>query len=72
MITKKKFKIDGMHCTSCSMMIDGDLEEKEGVISASTNYARQEAIIEYDESKISYTKITEIIRNTGYDASLSE
>ena len=33
-------KIDGMHCTSCSLSIDGELEDLPGVISASTSYAK--------------------------------
>src|SRR5205085_6844385 len=34
------FKISGMHCTSCAMNIDGEIEELEGVLSSSTHYAR--------------------------------
>ncbi|MDE2312511.1 MAG: heavy-metal-associated domain-containing protein [Patescibacteria group bacterium] len=70
MITKRVFKINGMHCTACAMNIDGDLEEAVGVKSASTNYARQETAVEYDDAQIAPEAIVEIIKKTGYEASL--
>ncbi len=62
------FKIDGMHCTSCSMNIDGELEDTEGVISASTSYAKATTTIEFDESKVSRDKLKSIIENLDYTA----
>lgn len=70
MITKKKFKIDGMHCTSCSMNIDGELEDTEGVKESSTNYARQQAEISFETEKITEEKIIKIIKSLGYSAFL--
>lgn len=67
-IIKKKFKIDGMHCTSCAMNIDFDLEDLEGVKSAKTNYAKQESEIEFDEEKVNIDKIIKTIKKTGYEA----
>ena len=60
------FKIDGMHCTSCSMNIDGELEDTEGVISASTSYAKGTTTIEYDELKVVPEKLKEAIEKLGY------
>ena len=54
---KKILKIDGMHCTSCSMSIDMDLEDLEGVSKAQTSYAKQETEVEFDPEKISLEKI---------------
>lgn len=69
-IVKKKFKIDGMHCTSCSMNIDFDLEDLEGIKKAKTNYAKQESEIEFDKDKIKVQQIIETIKKTGYSAQL--
>jgi len=66
---KKKFKITGMHCTSCAMNIDGELEDTNGVVCSNTSYAKQETEVEYDEKKISEKKIIEIVEKTGYKAS---
>ncbi len=60
------FKIDGMHCTSCSMNIDGELEDTEGVISASTSYAKAATTVEFDETKVSREKLRSIIENLDY------
>lgn len=65
-IVKKKLKIDGMHCTSCSMSIDFDLEDTEGVKSVKTSYASQECAIEFDEDKLSLQQVIEVIQRTGY------
>ncbi|HMS22554.1 MAG TPA: heavy metal-associated domain-containing protein [Candidatus Levybacteria bacterium] len=68
-IVKKKLKIDGMHCSSCAMNIDFDLEDLEGVKSVKTNYAKQESEVEFDEEKIEFKVILEQIKKTGYTAS---
>ena len=66
---KLKLKIIGMHCTSCAMNIDGELEDTDGVRQSSTNYAKQQTEVEFDEKKIDENKIIEIIKATGYTAS---
>lgn len=63
-------KIEGMHCTSCAMSIDGELEDM-GVKESNTNYAKSEAKVTFDESKISEESIVEAIKNLGYQASIS-
>ncbi len=69
-VTKIKLKIDGMHCTSCSMNIDMDLEDLEGVKTAKTNYAKQESEVEYEPDKLKIEEIIEQIQKTGYQAAL--
>jgi P-type Cu+ transporter len=69
---KKKFKISGMHCTSCAMNIDGTLEDIEGVKSSSTNFAKSIVEVEYDPTKLSEDKIIKTIKSSGYLASLLE
>lgn len=68
MAKKTKLKIIGMHCTSCAMSIDGDLEDTEGVKSARTNYAKQECEVEFEEEVIKIEHIVKTIENTGYQA----
>ena len=65
---KKKFKITDMHCTSCAILIDGDLEDLEGVILSKTNYAKAETEIEYDSQKVNEKKLVEVIKKIGYSA----
>ncbi len=65
---KKKFKITGMHCTSCAMNIDGELEDTIGIKQANTNYAKSQTEVEFDENKLTDKQIIDIIEKTGYKA----
>lgn len=67
-IKNLKFKIIGMHCTSCAFNIDGELEDSEGVLESNTSYARSQTEVKFDPTKISEEKIVEIIRSVGYTA----
>ena len=67
-MTKKKFQIQGMHCVGCAMTIDGAVEDLPGVKSATTNYARQVAEVEYDEKKVTDAQIIFAIQSAGYKA----
>jgi len=69
-MTKKKFKICDMHCTSCAMSIDFDLEDIPGVSKAVTNYAKAECEVEFEENKLDAKKIIEVIKKAGYRAQL--
>lgn len=65
---KLKLEIIGMHCTSCSMNIDFDLEDLDGVKTAKTSYAKQKCEVEFDDSKITTEEIFEQVKKTGYTA----
>lgn len=67
-MNKLKLKINGMHCTSCSLSIDMDLEDLEGINKAHTSYAKQETEVEFDPDKITLETIIETIAKTGYSA----
>lgn len=66
-----KLKIEGMHCTSCAINIDGELEDTNGVREAKTNYAKQELEIKFDPDLISIDNIISIIKkiDVSYNAS---
>ena len=57
-----------MHCASCAMNIDFDLEDVAGVKSAKTHYAKQECEVEFDSGKVSEELIFQTIKKTGYIA----
>lgn len=63
---KVVFKIVDMHCTSCSISIDGDLEDATGVTCARTSYAKAQTEIEFDSALISEEQLIAIIAKTGY------
>jgi len=63
---KVTFKIIGMHCTSCSMNIDGELEDTQGVISATTSYSKARSTVEFDPRTISVEKLQNIVEKLDY------
>lgn len=62
-----KLKITGMHCTSCAMNIDGELEDTEGIFESNTNYAKEVTEVAFDPKKLTPEKIQSIIKSVGYD-----
>lgn len=60
--------IEGMHCSSCAMNIDFELEDIPGVMKAQTHYGKQISTIEYDSEKISEKDIIHLIEKLGYKA----
>lgn len=59
-------KLDGLHCTSCSLNIDGELEETAGVIKSSTSYAKSESVVEFDSKLVKVSKLKSVIESLGY------
>lgn len=65
---KIKLKISGMHCTSCALNIDFDLEDLEGVKYSKTSYAKEETEVEFEEGTVGLEQILNQIAKTGYKA----
>lgn len=64
--TTVTFKLSGLHCASCSLNIDSDLEDLPGVIETSTSYAKQESVITYDPKLTTPAKFKAVIEKLGY------
>ncbi len=69
---KIKLQITGMHCTACVMNIDGELEDTEGIKSASTSYSKQTSEVEFDPKILTEGKILGIIESLGYKAAVQK
>ena len=67
-MVKKRYKITDMHCSSCALTIDMDLEDLDGVKRAQTSYGKAESEIEYDSVRIDEQLILETIKKSGYSA----
>ncbi|MDO8269067.1 MAG: heavy metal-associated domain-containing protein [Candidatus Levybacteria bacterium] len=70
-LTTVKLKIEGMHCTSCAMNIDFDLEDIKGVKKSQTSYARQETVVEFDDTITKQSDLINQVKKTGYKAVLN-
>ncbi len=65
--TTLTLQIVGMHCTSCAMNIDFELEDLDGVQSANTNYVKALTVVTFDPKKITVGKLSKTIRGLNYD-----
>ncbi len=59
-----------MHCTSCAMNIDGELEDTDGIDVSCTSYAKSETQVEFNEEIIKINDVIKIIEKTGYTAQI--
>lgn len=64
---KYVLKVKGMHCASCSVLIDRLVAKQPGIISIKTSYGSEKTAIEYDESKTDLVKVDDLIHKLGYD-----
>lgn len=64
-------KIVGMHCTSCAMNVDFELEDLKGVKEASTNYAKQKTVVTFDPNVVNLGKIIEVIKSLEYEVKVA-
>ena len=64
---KTVFTISGMHCTSCAMNIDFELEDVDGITEAKTHYAKQISEVTFDQNKVNEEQIITVIKKLGYD-----
>lgn len=67
--TTQTLRIAGMHCSSCAMAIDMDLEDVPGVVEARTNFARGTTEVVFDPAQVDQEMIIAAIREAGYTAS---
>ncbi|HEX7331758.1 MAG TPA: heavy-metal-associated domain-containing protein [Pyrinomonadaceae bacterium] len=61
-------KVDGMKCAKCSGAVTKALKATEGVEDAQVNHEKGEAVIKYDDQKLSEAKLREVINATGFKA----
>ncbi len=62
---KTTMKIRGMHCASCAVVIEKNLNKLPST-KASVNYANEKAVVEHS-AEINETDIIKTIRDSGYD-----
>lgn len=60
------YKVKGMHCASCSSMIEKAFKKVEGVQSAEVNYGTEKAKVSFDLSKTNPHDLSKHIEPLGY------
>ncbi len=65
---RQTLHVAGMHCSSCAMAIDMELEDLPGVEEARTNFARATTDVVFDPARVGLDTIIAAIREVGYTA----
>lgn len=60
------FTVSGMHCDSCNAAIAGTLQEMAGVLEASADYSKGEAVAVYRPKEVSAGTLEAAIEKLGY------
>ena len=60
------YKVKGMHCVSCSSIIEKTFRKTEGVQSVEVNYATEKAKVSYDPLKTNPDTLSKHIEPLGY------
>ncbi len=66
-----RLKTGGMHCSSCSMLVDMTLSDLPGVIESRTDLASGITQVDYDPDAASVEDFIAAIRSVGYEAELA-
>ena len=61
-------KVEGMKCAKCSASVTKVLKATEGVEDAQVSSDKGEAVIKYDDQKLTEAKLREVINSTGFKA----
>jgi copper chaperone CopZ len=65
---KKVFRLDGMHCSNCSMAVESIEDDLPGIKKISASYQKGNMIVEYDESLVTEIQIINAVEKHGYHA----
>ncbi len=66
------FRILGMHCTACAMLIERELKKQKGVKEAQVSFASEKAQVVFDPRSIRVGQLIQTIERIGYKASLAD
>ena len=66
-----RLKTTGMHCRSCSMLVDMTLGDLPGVEDSTTDLAAGTTVVRYDSETVSVEQLIEAVRSAGYDAEVA-
>lgn len=64
---KKIIKIKGMHCNSCSRLIEDAISPMDGILSVEASYSKEQVEVDFNPEKVSEEKIKEKIKGAGYE-----
>ncbi|MFD7260433.1 heavy-metal-associated domain-containing protein [Streptomyces sp. NPDC059874] len=70
MTLRLEFAVSGMHCNSCGLLIDDEIEELAGVTASTTDLRTERTVVELDRP-VPAEQIIEAIATAGYTATVA-
>ena len=61
-------RVEGMKCNHCSASVAKALKATAGVEQVEVSSEKGEAVIQYDDQKVTEAKLREVINSTGFKA----
>src|SRR3990167_2315038 len=65
-VEHRSFKVQGMHCASCSVLINKNLGRLPGVVEVNANYGSERMALTFDPEKTPLSSIEAILKKLGY------
>ena len=65
---RARLELRGMSCANCAGTITERVEDLDGVVSATANFATDEGTVEYDPDEVSLADIYAAVDDAGYEA----
>jgi copper chaperone CopZ len=61
-------KVSGWHCGGCAARTEAALKEVKGVSTVSSDKAKQEVKVTYDDAKVKHADLEKAIADSGFSA----
>ncbi len=66
-MAKTKLKISGMSCQHCVKTVTNALTELEGVAGAKVNLRKGEAVVRFNERRITFAHLRDAVTEAGFE-----
>jgi copper chaperone CopZ len=63
-----KIRVEGMHCKMCSDSVTKALKATPGVEKVNVSSKEGEAVVQFDDQKVTEAQLREVINKTGFKA----
>ena len=67
-MVKKTYRVEGMHCSNCPMVVESIEDDLPGIKQVSASYQKGQMVVEFDESLVSEAEILSAVEKKGYHA----
>ncbi|MFZ5880020.1 MAG: heavy-metal-associated domain-containing protein [Chloroflexota bacterium] len=65
---KKTYSVPDMHCSNCSMKLEGIEDDLPGIREINASYHKQQMTVVFDEAQVSEEQILAAVKKKGYQA----